>query len=744
MAFFRRKSGRWWKTSANGGRYSNHNGRPKAGAEERRYGTLLLGVAFYAAVGIILNIGEPPLDIRQGEVAKRDYRARVDFTCRDLDATEQLRLRESDRMPNVYRYSPEVLDTARNSCIGVVRGLLGKTGEPGAARPGEASALGPEQWDALRSALTPMGEEAVNALKRIFSDPPLTMVIRDQEYSNEIQQYGQGYISIILKEGQPAKRVNIYETVPLDEKLPIVLGDLVSKEFKQLGAEDQANLTELIVERFKDLTLQYSEKDTKQARDEARKQVKWLTKKIGKGETLLPAGAVATEARILELDEERREFFRAQPASARLKRMVGIALLLGLLCFGFALYVYGFHGQILKGSPRLGLMALLCIGLLILAKVLVYAGWPVLLVPVPFVAVTFTLLYNQRIALGAATMVALMLGIISAFSFSVYLVFVVGGLVGAMATTGVRTRTKLVNVGFLAGLAQFGAVWAVNLASDANIGAEFWRSVTFMDSMVALANGVLCGFLITGLLPFVERLFGVVTEISLLEWSDVNRPVLRRLVLEAPGTYHHSVLVGNLSEAAAQAIGANALLARTAAYYHDIGKLVKPEYFVENSTEAPARHEKLSPALSALILTAHTRDGAQMAEQYRIPTPIRDIIEQHHGTTLVEYFYQKAVQQAGGNGRVDPECFRYRGPKAQTPEACIVLLADAVESASRAMSEPTPSRIDSLVREIAQKRLADAQLDDCPITIKEMRKIEQSLIRELTAMFHTRIRYPRV
>ena len=744
MAFLRRKTSRWWRTGGNGGRSPNHNGLPKPGAEERRYGPWLLGAAFYAAVVFILNFGEPPLDIRQGEVAKRDYRARVDLTCRDLDATEQKRLREADQVPNVYRSSHEVLDSVRNACLGAVRGLLGKGDEASVARPGEASALAPEDREALRSALAPLGDGAVESLKQIFAAPPLMLVIKDPDYANELQQYGKGFIDVLVKEGQPVKRVYIYETVPLDEKLPNDLGDSVSREFKQLGQEDQARLTQLIVERFRDPTLQYDKKATEQAREQARKEVKWLTKTIGKGETILPAGAVATEARMLELDEERREFYRQQPVVARLKRVVGIALLLGLLCLGFALYVYGFHGQVLRGAHRLGLMAGLCIGVLVLAKVMVYAGWPALLVPVPFVAVTFALLYNQRIALGAATMVALMLGIMSAFSFSVYLVLVVGGLVGAMATASVRTRTKLINVGFLAGLAQCGAVWAVDLASDANIGGHFWQSVTFSDSMVALGNGVLSGFLITGLLPFMERLFGVVTEISLLEWSDVNRPVLRRLVLEAPGTYHHSVLVGNLSEAAAQAIGANALLARTAAYYHDIGKLIKPEYFVENSTEAPQRHEKLSPALSALILTAHTRDGAQMAEQYRIPAPIRDIIEQHHGTTLVEYFYQAAVQQAGGDGKVDPDCFRYRGPKAQTPEACIVLLADAVESASRVMSEPTPSRIDSLVREIAQKRLGDGQLDDCPITIKEMRKIEQSLIRELTAMFHTRIRYPRV
>jgi putative nucleotidyltransferase with HDIG domain len=519
---------------------------------------------------------------------------------------------------------------------------------------------------------------------------------------------------------------------------------LVGREFKDMRAEDQSNLTDLIFDRFRDPTLQYSKKDTEQARQKVRDEVEPIEKTIKQGETILPAGSIATEARILELDKERRESFKAQPSSARIKRLVGSALLMGLLCGGFGLYLYGFHGQMLRAPHRVALIGILCLVMVGMAKGLAYAGLPVFLVPVPFVAMAMSLLYNQRIALGACSLLATMIGVIGGFSFSAFLVLVIGGIVASVATASVRTRTKLVNVGVFTGLTQSLVVWAVNLASEASVGADFWRSVTFMDSMVALGNGVLSGFVITGLLPFIERAFGVVTEISLLEWSDVNRPVLRRLVLEAPGTYHHSVLVGNLAEAAAQAIGANALLARAAAYYHDIGKLAKPEYFVENNPEAPQRHEKLSPALSALIIIAHARDGAALAEQNRIPVPIRDIIEQHHGTTLMEFFYQVALQQAGGNGRADPECFRYRGPKPQTAEASIVLLADAVESASRVMSEPSPSRIDTLVREITKKRMEDGQFDDCPITLRELRKIEQSLVRELTAMFHTRIRYPRL
>jgi putative nucleotidyltransferase with HDIG domain len=744
--------------AVNQGRSPAHNGRLEYGAEERRLWALVLGAVFYVATVFILNFGEPPLDIRVGEVARRDYRARVTFSCRDLEATEQQRTRKADREPNVYRFSPETLDSTRNACLAALRKLLltDHTQGPEPAEKSKEVAEAPAspvethtkltdvQLAALRSALTPLGDSAAEALKRLFADPSLTIVIRNQDYENEINQYDHLWVNMILNVKEPAKRLSIYDTIPLDTKLPSVLESLVSREFKEMRPEDQKLLNEFLLERFRDPTLQYSEKDTKEAREKARAQVEPIKKTINQGETILPAGSIATEARILELDAERHEFFGTQPLSARVKRIIGSALLLGLIFAGFGMYLYGLHGRALRAPRRLACMGALCLVMIIMGKALAYTGWSVLLVPVPFVAVTFSLIYNQRIAIGAASLLATVLAIISGLSFSTFLVLVGGGLVAGLSTTGVRTRTKLVNVGLLSGLAQACAVWAVNLAGDASIGADFWRSVTFMDSMIALGNGILSGFLITGLLPFLERAFGIVTEISLLEWADVNRPVLRRLILEAPGTYHHSVLVGNLAEAAAQTIGANTLLARTTAYYHDIGKLVKPEYFVENDAEAPQRHAKLSPALSALIITAHTRDGAQMADQYRIPGPIRDVIEEHHGTTLVEYFYNAAIQQAGGDGKVDPECFRYRGPKPQTCEASIVLLADAVESASRVMSEPTASRIDSLVREITQRRLADGQFDDCSITLKELRKVEQSLVRELTAMFHTRIRYPRL
>jgi putative nucleotidyltransferase with HDIG domain len=256
---------------------------------------------------------------------------------------------------------------------------------------------------------------------------------------------------------------------------------------------------------------------------------------------------------------------------------------------------------------------------------------------------------------------------------------------------------------------------------------------------------IVAGFLMTGLLPFVENLFGVLTDISLLELGDVAHPLLQELVRRAPGTYNHSINVASIAEAAAESIGARGLLVRVGAYFHDIGKMLKPGYFVENQGQDANRHESLVPAMSTLIIIAHIKDGADLARQHHVPQPIIDFIQQHHGTTLVEYFYRRANEQCENNPyaqSVDESAFRYPGPKPQTKEAGVLMVADAVESASRALAGPTPARIESLVHDIVMKRLLDGQFNDCGLTLQEVHTIEESLVKSLTAVYHGRIKYP--
>jgi putative nucleotidyltransferase with HDIG domain len=254
------------------------------------------------------------------------------------------------------------------------------------------------------------------------------------------------------------------------------------------------------------------------------------------------------------------------------------------------------------------------------------------------------------------------------------------------------------------------------------------------------------GFVVLGILPFIEKTFRITTSMTLLELADASQPLLRRLALDAPGTYNHSYQVATLAEEAAEAIGANALLCRVASYYHDIGKIHKADYFVENQAGGENRHLNLSPSVSLLIIIGHVKDGVELAREYNLPTSITPFIQQHHGTTLVEFFYHQARTRQNPEGEDRPEIsemqYRYPGPKPRTREIAIVMLADAAESACRAMGDPAPARIEQLVHDLAMKRLLDGQFDDCDLTMRQLEQVEKSLMKTLLGIYHGRIAYP--
>jgi putative nucleotidyltransferase with HDIG domain len=316
--------------------------------------------------------------------------------------------------------------------------------------------------------------------------------------------------------------------------------------------------------------------------------------------------------------------------------------------------------------------------------------------------------------------------------------------VAVMLCGTIRSRTKLMGVGLLTGIASALLTLGAGMLGERPLS---WLALNDVLSAAwwNLVWGIFAGLIVTGLLPFIERLFGVLTELSLLELGDVAHPLLQELVRRAPGTYNHSINVASLAEAGAEAIGARGLLVRVGAYFHDIGKMLKPGYFAENQGPDASRHDALVPAMSTLIIIAHVKDGADLARKHHLPQPIIDFIEQHHGTTLVEYFYRRASEQSQKDpdaAEVDEEAFRYPGPKPQTKEAGVLMLADAVEGASRTLVEPGPSRIESLVREIAMRKLMDGQFDESGLNLTELRAVQDSLIKSLIAVYHGRVRYP--
>ena len=335
----------------------------------------------------------------------------------------------------------------------------------------------------------------------------------------------------------------------------------------------------------------------------------------------------------------------------------------------------------------------------------------------------------------------------------------ISGFTAVSLTLQVRRRSKLIRAGIGVGV----AIWLLSLASGLigpinlfSVVGNDWKMIG-LQSAFAIGNGIVTAMIVGGALPILEQLFQVTTDISWLEASDLNHPLLRRMTIEAPGTYHHSLVVANLAEAGAEAIGANATLCRVCSYFHDVGKLVKPEYFTENMSFERNPHDDLAPTMSALIILAHVKEGVDLALKHKLNHRIIDIIQEHHGTSLVYYFYQRALQQqeearVGGkitNIReedipdVREESFRYSGPKPQTKESAIISLADIVESASRSLEKPTPQKIEQLVNELIEERIADGQLDECDLTLGDLRVIAERFRFTLMNMLHSRIAYPK-
>ncbi|HTX55383.1 MAG TPA: HDIG domain-containing protein [Candidatus Baltobacteraceae bacterium] len=356
--------------------------------------------------------------------------------------------------------------------------------------------------------------------------------------------------------------------------------------------------------------------------------------------------------------------------------------------------------------------------------------------PVPLGGVLLTVLFNPRLAFAGALCLTILSGLMAGAPPNFFLLAFVGSLAGIFAVARRQERTAFFRAGAAIAVASAYTLLAFGLL-DGNLMA------IRADIVGSLVNGLIVAVLATGLLPLLEQPFGRTTDFTLLELSNLNEPMLRYLILAAPGTYHHSLLVGTLAEAASEAIGANALLSRVGAYYHDIGKTRHPNYFIENNPDAGIRHEKLSPNLSRAMVMSHIKEGLEMGRAYGIPEVLLDMIPQHHGTRLVSFFYQRARESADPDlQEVKEEDYRYPGPKPQSREAAILMLADAVQAASQTLTDPTPARIRGAVQKIINSIFVDGQLDECDLTLRDLHIIANSFVRILTGMFHHRIEYP--
>lgn len=485
--------------------------------------------------------------------------------------------------------------------------------------------------------------------------------------------------------------------------------------------------------------------ETQQRRQAALQQVKPAYFPVKKGELLVRSGERLTPLHLAKIQALSRASSPRRQVMVFLGVFLSLTLLLGISYHLARLSLKRFSTQfrdLLFLSVLLAGNTALCRLLLGLGEILagsrpelgahlVY-GWPVALAPI-FAGLFLGLETGLGVAFLSATLAALLLD----KPFPLFLYFLSAGLVGIWGVRTCRQRADLIRAGLAIALVNLVMLTAFKL-----LDYPFTLKELLVGQAFALGGGVFTGIIALGLTPVAEMSFHYSSNIRLLELLNLDQPLLKELMLVAPGTYHHSLVVGQMVEAAAAAIGANPLLAKAAAYYHDIGKIKKPLYFVENQIGVENRHEKLAPSMSSLILIAHVKEGAELARKHHLGEQITDIIRQHHGTCFISYFYQKAKALAPDPSQVHMEDYRYPGPRPQTKEAGLVLIADQLEAASRTLTDPTPARVTGMVQKIINNIFADGQLDECELTLKELHLIAKHCIKVLSGICHHRIQYP--
>jgi putative nucleotidyltransferase with HDIG domain len=445
---------------------------------------------------------------------------------------------------------------------------------------------------------------------------------------------------------------------------------------------------------------------------------------------------------------------------------LGVALVVAGVNVVVGMYLSFHHKDILRDRRSFVLFQAVGLAALALAKLFLVFAWPELLFPLGVFAITLSVAYGPRLAVFWAVTMAGMVGLMRGLElhdlrdkagnlispelvpdFGLALTLAGGALTAVLSLEKVTRRSKVIQAGFFAGLAfaimTAAARWLLPVP-DA-LRAQNLRELGVFCAFGFL-NGLFTGyFMVEFGLRFVERAFDVVTDLRLQELTDLNQPILKKFAIEAPGTFHHSQMVGTLAEAAAEAIGANPLLCRVGAHFHDIGKMAKPDYFIENAGQNGTRHVGLTPTMSTLIIVSHVKDGVEMAEELGLPERVIDCIPEHHGTIAVEYFYHEAVKQQHelGGPEVSKDDFRYPGPKPQSKETAILMIADSVEAISRMLAEPNAVRIEQMVHDVVMRRLTEGQLDECGITLRELKEVERAMCRVLLGIHHARIRYPK-
>ena len=715
-------------------------------------GTLLFVTCILTAWLISPRIPTAIPDYQVGDIAIQDIKSTQDSLVEDTDSTSKKRQENEEKSLSVYDFDANAPDEVKNRLF-VTFSQLEEIYKDPTTKLSLADKKKKFQ-EALRVSIPDKYFKtfAKNRFKNSIASDIHTLVapyLSEKVVADKAVLKGEKAKGIIIRNVQTQEEIftdDFSSILSMKE----VRKKLTERSKKEL-ADTQWSLRLALLDSAEKLlkpTLTFNKNETEAKRLKAREETNPVYIKLKKGEMIIREGDRITKETLLKL----QALSQFKKESNPLASTIGIFFLILLIA---SLFYTFFPGSIrrfnLKGKDYL-LLSFVLVGMMIMVNFSVFVSGAITKA-FPFISHNGCL-YATPFALGAI-LIAVVLNVELAAMFSVILSIIIGillenkleffiypfiaGIVAAQQVVLCKERKTLIRAGFITGVVNVLLIMCFALIKKNLFGFE-----ALIDLSFGFFAGILTGIIATGIVPVVEIAFGYTTNIKLLELTDLNQPLLKELSIKAPGTYQHSIMVGNLVESAAEAIGANSLLARVSAYYHDIGKVKKANYFVENQLKGENKHEKLSPSMSSLILTAHVKDGVELAKEYRLGSAIRDIIKQHHGNSLISFFYQKAKSQQNPSAQSTGEKdFRYPGPRPQTKEAALVMLADAVEAASKTLTDPTPSRIQGMVQRIINGIFTDGQLDECELTLKNLHSIANSFNRILASgVFHQRIEYP--
>jgi len=544
-------------------------------------------------------------------------------------------------------------------------------------------------------------------------------------------------LNILLEKTQ-----DIAREVMKEEIKPTELDFAKSKAVSMAESDPDIPLTTLpivtaVLQKNIQPTALFDPVGTEKAREEARRNTAPHMVTIVEGQTIVFEGEIVNETDIMILTQLgllQRDF--------NWSRFLYILFICTVTLFLLGFYFYKFERSIYKSTKKLVINALLVVLFTALIKALtilssIHLNFWNYLFPIITVSLISTILFNARIGIMLTITLGIFAGIATDFDFSIAITYMLGGILSTYLVSKVSQRSEVMRAGFISSLVLGFLFLTVNL-----VGGEF--RVIALYTVMGILNGIISAILAIGILPFIESTFNVVTAMGLLELSHTDQPLLKKLLISAPGTYNHSLLVGHLSENAAKAINADSLLVKVAALYHDLGKLKRPEYFYENQGDIDNIHDRLNPSMSRNIIANHIKDGLEVAKKNKIPQRVLNIISQHHGNSLISYFYEKQKDKtnaANGSASGLKGHFRYPAMKPQSKEAAILMLADSAEASVRSIDNMTPKKIEQMVNDIVEDRIKDGQLAQASITLKEIEIVKKTLIDGLISIYHSRISY---